>query len=92
MTGTLPRSPSFRLEGRRGLVAGAMPGIGQRCAGALAEAGATRHSSPPRANYRDVAIAAARQMFADPGAQPERRVGQGSVIERGSERRPERAG
>ena len=37
---TLPRTPSFRLEGRRALVAGASSGIGAACAVALVEAGA----------------------------------------------------
>ena len=37
---TLPRSPSFRLDGRRALVTGASSGIGEACAVALAEAGA----------------------------------------------------
>ena len=37
---TLPRTPSFRLDNRRALVAGASSGIGQACAVALAEAGA----------------------------------------------------
>lgn len=37
---TLPRTPSFRLDGRRALVAGASSGIGEACAVALAEAGA----------------------------------------------------
>lgn len=37
---TLPRTPSFRLDGRRALVAGASSGIGEGCAVALAEAGA----------------------------------------------------
>lgn len=36
----LPSTPSFRLEGRRALVAGASSGIGEACAVALAEAGA----------------------------------------------------
>jgi NAD(P)-dependent dehydrogenase (short-subunit alcohol dehydrogenase family) len=36
----LPRSPSFRLEGKRALVAGASSGIGLACAAALAQAGA----------------------------------------------------
>lgn len=36
----LPRTPSFRLDGRRALVAGASSGIGAACAVALAEAGA----------------------------------------------------
>ena len=37
---TLPRTPSFRLDGRRALVAGASSGIGAACAVALAEPGA----------------------------------------------------
>ncbi len=37
---TLPKTPSFRLEGKRALVAGASSGIGLACAVALAEAGA----------------------------------------------------
>jgi NAD(P)-dependent dehydrogenase (short-subunit alcohol dehydrogenase family) len=37
---TLPRTPTFRLDGRRALVAGASSGIGRACAVALAEAGA----------------------------------------------------
>ena len=36
----LPRTPSFRLEGKRALVAGASSGIGRAAAVALAEAGA----------------------------------------------------
>lgn len=36
----LPRTPSFRLEGKRALVAGASSGIGQASAVALAQAGA----------------------------------------------------
>ncbi len=37
---TLPKTPSFRLDGKRALVAGASSGIGLACAAALAEAGA----------------------------------------------------
>lgn len=37
---TLPRTPSFRLDSRRALVAGASSGIGVACAVALAEQGA----------------------------------------------------
>lgn len=37
---TLPRTPSFRLDTRRALVAGASSGIGAACAVALAELGA----------------------------------------------------
>ena len=36
----LPRTPSFRLDGKRALVAGASSGIGLACAAALAEHGA----------------------------------------------------
>ncbi|MGI9487680.1 MAG: SDR family NAD(P)-dependent oxidoreductase [Geminicoccaceae bacterium] len=36
----LPKTPSFRLDGRRALVAGASSGIGLGCAAALAEVGA----------------------------------------------------
>lgn len=36
----LPTTPSFRLDGKRALVAGASSGIGLGCAAALAEAGA----------------------------------------------------
>jgi NAD(P)-dependent dehydrogenase (short-subunit alcohol dehydrogenase family) len=36
----LPRTPSFRLDGRRALVTGAGRGLGAACAAALAEAGA----------------------------------------------------
>ena len=37
---SLPKTPSFRLDGKRALVAGASSGIGMACAVALAEAGA----------------------------------------------------
>jgi NAD(P)-dependent dehydrogenase (short-subunit alcohol dehydrogenase family) len=37
---TLPRTPSFRLDGKRALVTGAGRGIGLACATALAQAGA----------------------------------------------------
>lgn len=40
MTGPLPRTPSFRLDGRRAVVTGAGRGIGLATAAALAEAGA----------------------------------------------------
>lgn len=39
----LPRTPSFRLDGRRALVTGASSGIGLAAAAALAEAGAQVH-------------------------------------------------
>ena len=37
---SLPKTPSFRLDGKRALVAGASSGIGLACAAALAQAGA----------------------------------------------------
>jgi NAD(P)-dependent dehydrogenase (short-subunit alcohol dehydrogenase family) len=37
---TIPKTPSFRLDGKRALVTGAGRGIGLACAAALAEAGA----------------------------------------------------
>ena len=37
---TLPRTPSFGLDGKRALVTGASSGIGRGCAAALAESGA----------------------------------------------------
>ena len=40
MSPTLPKTPSFRLDGKRALIAGASSGIGLACAVALAEAGA----------------------------------------------------
>jgi NAD(P)-dependent dehydrogenase (short-subunit alcohol dehydrogenase family) len=40
MTASLPKTPSFRLDGRRALVTGAGRGIGAAVAAALAEAGA----------------------------------------------------
>lgn len=40
MTKTLPRTPSFRLDGKTALVVGASSGIGEAAAVALAEAGA----------------------------------------------------
>jgi len=40
MSAILPKTPSFRLDGRAALVAGASSGIGQAAAVALAEAGA----------------------------------------------------
>lgn len=54
----LPRTPSFRLDGRRALVTGASSGIGLACAAALAEAGAEVAMVARRAaELRDAAAA-----------------------------------
>lgn len=63
----LPSTPSFRLDGKRALVAGASSGIGLACAAALAEAGARVTLAARRIEVlRDVADAfAARGWSAD---------------------------
>jgi len=54
----LPKTPSFRLEGRRALVAGASSGIGLACAVALAEAGAAVTLAARRADALDELVEA----------------------------------
>lgn len=54
----LPRTPSFRLDGRRALVTGASSGIGLGCAAALAEAGASVTLAARRADRLEAAVAA----------------------------------
>lgn len=54
----LPRTPSFRLDGRRALVAGASSGIGLACAAALAEAGAEVVLAARNRSKLDEAVAA----------------------------------
>ncbi len=54
----LPTPPSFRLEGRRALVAGASSGIGLGAAVALADAGAEVVLAARRADVLDEAVAA----------------------------------
>jgi NAD(P)-dependent dehydrogenase (short-subunit alcohol dehydrogenase family) len=54
----LPRTPSFRLDGKRALVAGASSGIGRACAAALAEHGAQVTLAARRADaLRELAAA-----------------------------------
>lgn len=54
----LPRTPSFRLDGRRALVAGASSGIGLGCAVALAEQGAEVTLAARSADKLDEIVAA----------------------------------
>lgn len=56
----LPRTPSFRLDGRRALVTGASRGIGLACAVALAEAGAEVVLTARGAGELEAAAAAIR--------------------------------
>jgi NAD(P)-dependent dehydrogenase (short-subunit alcohol dehydrogenase family) len=54
----LPRTPSFRLDGRRALVTGASSGIGLACAAALAGAGAETVLAARRREPLESAVAA----------------------------------
>ncbi|MCK5934537.1 MAG: SDR family oxidoreductase [Fulvimarina manganoxydans] len=56
----LPRTPSFRLDGRRALVTGASSGIGLGCATALAQAGASVVLAARRVDKLEAAVAALR--------------------------------
>ena len=56
----LPRTPSFRLDGRRALVTGASSGIGLGCAVALAEQGAEVSLVARSAAKLEEAVAAMR--------------------------------
>ena len=56
----LPRTPSFRLDGKTALVTGASSGIGRGCAVALAEAGAHVFMAARGAAKLEVAVAAVR--------------------------------
>lgn len=57
---TLPRTPSFRLDGKRALVAGASSGIGVACAAALGEAGAQVVVAARRAEKLEEVVAEMR--------------------------------
>ena len=57
----LPRSPSFRLEGKKALVTGASSGIGLGCAVACAEAGAHTVLAARRQAELDAAVAGLRE-------------------------------
>lgn len=65
---SLPRTPSFRLDGRKALVAGASRGIGLGCAVALAEAGAQVVCAARGAADLEASVAAMRaaSLTADP--------------------------
>ena len=56
----LPKTPSFRLDGKRALVAGASSGIGEACAVALAEVGAEVTVVARRAEALDALVEAIR--------------------------------
>ena len=57
----LPTTPSFRLDNRRALIAGASSGIGLGCAVALAEAGAKVTLAARRVEPLEEAVAALRE-------------------------------
>ncbi|MEM7211874.1 MAG: SDR family oxidoreductase [Pseudomonadota bacterium] len=58
----LPKTPSFRLDGRKALVTGASSGIGLGCAVAMAEAGAHTVLAARRRPELDTAVEAIREM------------------------------
>lgn len=60
MSVSLPKTPSFRLDGKRALVTGASSGIGLACAAALAEAGAEVTMVARGAERLDDAVRAVR--------------------------------
>ena len=66
----LPRTPSFRLEGKRALVAGASSGIGLACAAALAQAGAEVALVARRADELEKAAEAIRAEGGQATARP----------------------
>ena len=54
---TLPKTPSFRLDGKTALVTGASSGIGAACAVALADAGAHVYAAARRSDKLDALAA-----------------------------------
>ncbi|MBO9198578.1 SDR family oxidoreductase [Rhizobium sp. 16-449-1b] len=62
MSLTLPRTPSFRLDGKTALVAGASSGIGQAAAVALAEAGARVVLAARSAEKLDLTVSALSEL------------------------------
>lgn len=66
----IPRTPSFRLDGRRALVTGASSGIGLACAAALAEAGARVVCAARRTEQLTEAVSAIREVGGDAGTLP----------------------
>ncbi|CAN1516240.1 FabG Dehydrogenases with different specificities (related to short-chain alcohol dehydrogenases) [Rhabdaerophilaceae bacterium] len=67
---SLPRTPSFRLDGRRALVTGASSGIGFGAAAALADAGAAVTLVARRQDALDAAAAAIRAAGGEVVARP----------------------
>jgi NAD(P)-dependent dehydrogenase (short-subunit alcohol dehydrogenase family) len=67
---TLPRTPSFRLDGKHALITGATSGIGEGCAVALAEAGAHVTLVARSADKLDAQAAAFRAQCWDATALP----------------------
>lgn len=66
----LPRTPSFRLDGKSALVVGASSGIGLGAAMALAEAGASVHLAARASDRLDAAVAAIAEAGFDAHAFP----------------------
>ncbi len=88
----LPRTPSFRLEGKRALVAGASSGLGLGAAAALAGAGAELVMAARRAPELTAAVAAVRAGGGRVGAGGPRRWCWTSPMSWRRKRRSPRAG
>ncbi len=83
----LPRTPSFRLDGRRALVTGAGRSIGLACAAALAEAGAAVTLCARSQGEIEAAADALRERGGDAEALP-LDVSDAGVVERAFAERP----